>query len=50
MKYIVLISDGILNHNFQLFATKEEAEEYANKITSNHDYVEINELVNNVYL
>ena len=50
MKYIVLISDGILNHSFQLFETKEEAEKYANKIASNHDFVEVNELINSVYL
>lgn len=50
MKYIVLISDGILNHSFQLFETKEEAEEYANKIASKHDFVEVNELTNSVYL
>lgn len=50
MKYIVLISDGILNHSFQLFETKTEAEEYATKIASKHDYVEVNELINNVYL
>lgn len=50
MKYIVLISDGILNHSFQLFETKEGAEDYANKIASKHDYVQVNELVNNAYL
>lgn len=50
MKYIVLISDGVLNHSFQVFTTKEEAEEYANKIASKHDFVEVNELINSVYL
>lgn len=50
MKYIVLISDGILNHSFQLFGTKEEANEYANKIVSKHYFVEVNELTNSVYL
>ena len=50
MKYIVLISDGILNHSFQLFETKEEANEYANKIASKHDFVEVNELAHSTYL
>lgn len=50
MKYIVLISDGILNHSFQLFETKEGAKDYANKIASKHDFVEVNELINSVYL
>lgn len=50
MKYIVLISDGVLNHSFQVFTTKEEAEKYANKIKYKHEYVEVNELINSVYL
>lgn len=50
MKYIVLISDGIYAHSFKLFATKEEAEVFANKITNKHSYVEVNELAIEAYL
>lgn len=49
MKYIVLISDGIYKHDFKLFATKEEAKEFANKIATKHYHVEITELITNVY-
>lgn len=50
MKYIVLISDGIYEHDFKLFATKEEAKAFANKIAAKHNYVEVNELITNVNL
>lgn len=50
MKYIVLISDGVYKHDFKLFATEEEAKAFANKIATNHNYVEVNELVTNVEL
>lgn len=50
MKYIVLITDGIYKHSFEVFATKKEAETFANKIATKHKYVEVNELVNNLYI
>lgn len=44
MKYIVLLSNGYFDHSFKLFATLDEAQEYAKRQTR-YSEVHVNELV-----
>lgn len=44
MKYIVLLSNGLYDHSFQLFRTREEAEAYAKRQVS-YKSAHVNELV-----
>ena len=37
-KFIVLLSNGIFNHDFMAFETKEEAEEFAKRVGHKWNY------------
>lgn len=49
MKWVVLMSNGILAHNFYTFNTKEEAEAYAAKRKDKNRAVYVRELTEEVW-